>query len=175
MGIAMRPPAEIKDWLPIGQMFQWLQEAPNEAAHKRRMAIWLTHTGNLHAHQVADILGISTQAVWLWIRQYNQAGPAGLQRHGRGGRRWGFLTAQQEAELLAPLTRKARAGHPPKPAAIRQIIQEMLGRPVSMSYVYRLLSRHNWADTLARSRPRKAPRSSPETFAEFSQLWQRDA
>ena len=169
----MRPPAQIKEWLSIDQMFRWLQEAPNEASHKRRMAIWLTHTGSLHAHKVAEILDVSTQAVWLWIRQYNQAGPDGLVRHGRGGRRWGFMTWEQEAELLAPLMQKARAGHPPATAAIRRIVQNTLKHPVSMSYVYRLLKRHNWADILARSQPVDPPQSGRNTFAELSRPWRR--
>lgn len=170
----MRPPARIKDWLPIDRMFKWLQEAPNEASHQRRMAIWLTHTGKLHAHKVAGILGVSTQAVWLWIRQYNQTGPAGLARRGRGGRRWSFMTPEEEVQLLRPLIQEARAGHPPKPDVIRQIIQEKLNRPVSLSYVYRLLKRHNWADILARSRPRKAPETDSGTFAELSKPWLRE-
>ncbi len=172
--MAMRPPAQIKDWLPIDQMFRWLQEAPNEASHKRRMAIWLTHTGKLHAHKVAEVLGISTQAVWLWIRQYNQAGPAGLARNGRGGRHRSAMSLKQEIELLAPLIQKARAGHPPKPAAIRQIIQDKLEHPVSMSYVYGLLRRHNWADILARSRSVQGFQADENTFAELSKPWQRE-
>lgn len=170
----MRPPAQIKNWLPIDQMFRWLQEAPNEAAHQRRMAIWLTHTGKLHAHKVAEILGISTQAVWLWIRQYNQAGPAGLVRNGRGGRRRGFMSRDQEVELLAPLIQKARSGHAPKPQAIRQIVQEKLGRPVSMSYIYQLLRRHGWADALARSHAPKAPPQGEGTFVGLSRPWHRE-
>jgi len=171
--MTMRPPAQIKDWLPIDRMFRWLQEAPNEASHKRRLAIWLTHTGKLHAHKIADILGISTQAVWLWIRQYNQHGPGGLVRNGRGGRRWSFMTVEQETKLLRPLIQQARAGHPPKPQAIRQIIQEQLDRPISMSYVYRLLRRHHWADVLARSQSSKVPEASPETFADLLRPWRR--
>ena len=106
----MRPPARIKSWLSIEKMFQWLQSAPDEPAYKRRLAIWLTYTGKLHANKVAKVLGVSTQAVWLWIRQYNDSGPSGLKRNGRGGRRWGFMTLQQEAELLRPFIRKARSG-----------------------------------------------------------------
>ena len=169
----MRPPAGITAWLSISQMFKWLQEAPNEATHKRRMAIWLTHTGNLHAHKVAGILGVSTQAVWLWVRQYNQAGPAGLERSGRGGRRWGFMTSEQEIQMLAPLIQRARTGHAPEPAAVRQMIQDKLGHPVSMSYVYRLLRRHNWADILARSRSPEPAQKNQSTFAGLSKPWRR--
>lgn len=169
----MRPPAQIREWLGIGQMFKWLQEAANEASYTRRMAIWLTHTGNLHAHKVAEILGVSTQAVWLWISQYNRSGPEGLVRRGRGGRRWGLMTHQEEEQLLTPLIQKARSGSPPKPKAIREIIEKKLGGPVSMSYVYRLLRRHNWADVLARSHTTGSAASNPETFAQLSHPWRR--
>jgi transposase len=170
----MRPPAQIKDWLPIDQMFRWLQEAPNEASHKRRLAIWLTHTGKLHAHKVAEALGISTQAVWLWIRQYNEAGPTGLVRNGRGGRRRSLMSLEQETELLTPLIQKARAGHAPKPDAIRPIIQEKLGHPVSMSYIYRLLRRHGWADILARSRSHRTRPKDEGAFVDLSRPWRRE-
>jgi transposase len=170
----MRPPAQIKDWLSIDRMFRWLQEAPNEAAHKRRMAIWLTHTGKLHAHQVAEILSISTQAVWLWIRQYNESGPDGLIRNGRGGRRRAFMSREQEVELLAPLIQKARAGQAPKPKAIRQIVERQLGRPVSMSYIYRLLRRHGWADTLAQSHAPQTASQANDTFADLTRPWRRE-
>jgi len=149
----MRPPATIKPHLSIDAMFQWLQEAPDEASHKRRMAIWLTHTGNLYARQVGKVLGVSVQAVRLWIRQYNTPGPAGLERSGRGGRRWGFLTPEQEVELLRPYLRKLREGVITSPSEIKQVIEQKLGRQVSAPYVYRLLHRHRWAEKIAQSNP----------------------
>jgi len=170
----MRPPAQIVNWLSLDKMFRWLQEAPDEASHKRRMAIWLTHTAKLHANKVAEALGVSTQAVWLWIRQYNQTGPAGLERKGRGGRRWGFMTPQQEIGLLRPLIQKARAGHPPKPNAVREIIENELNGPVSMSYVYRLLSRHNWANIIAQSQHKDSARKDSDTFASLAKPWRRE-
>ena len=171
----MRPPAQIVNWLSLDKMFRWLQTAPDEASHKRRMAIWLTHTGKLHANKVAQALGVSTQAVWLWIRQYNRRGPDGLERKGRGGRRWGFMTTEQETRLLRPLIQKARAGHPPKPSTIRRIIEDELQTPVSMSYVYRLLQRHNWAGVIAQSQHGGPEPKDSETFATLAKPWRRDA
>jgi len=170
----MRPPAQITNWLSLDKMFRWLQAAPDEASHKRRMAIWLTHTGRLHANKVAEALGVSTQAVWLWILQYNRTGPAGLERRGRGGRRWGFITPEQETKLLRPLIQRARAGHPPKPSTIREIIENELNGPVSMSYVYRLLGRHNWAGIIAQSQHRARAQKGSDTFANLAKPWQRE-
>jgi len=169
----MRPPAKIKNWLDTEQMLQWLQEAPDQAAYKRRTAIWLTHVNRLHASKVAEILDVSTQAVWLWINQYNKAGPSGLMRKGRGGRRWGFMSFDEEAKLLEPFIRKARSGNPPKAKVIKSVIEKHLNRKVSISYVYRLLRRHGWAEIIAQSRLAKIRADYQDTFEKLSKPWQR--
>jgi transposase len=170
----MRPPASIKPHLSINEMFQWLQNAPDEDAHKRRMAIWLTHTGNLYAKQVAKVLGVSLQAVWMWIRQYNDHGPAGLERIGRGGRRWGFLTPEQEIELLKPYIRKLRNGVVASPSEIKNEVEEKLGRTVSAPYVYRLLQRHQWAEIIAQSSPIAADQKRVDDYLKVTRPWLRN-
>jgi len=168
----MRPPADIKPYLSVEKMFRWLQNAPDQASYKRRMAIWLTFTGRLHAPKIAEVLGVSSQAVWLWIRQYNTKGPTGLNRKGRGGRRWAFLTLRQEAELLKPLLQKAKSASAPKAAQIREVIEKHLGRKVSMPYVYRMLHSHHWYETIAQSKP-VSDLSGQDTFERISQPWLR--
>ena len=171
----MRSPGRIKEWLSIARMFQWLQDAPDQGAYKRRMAIWLTHTGKIHANKVARILGVSKQAVWLWISQYNRQGPKGLERKGRGGRRWGFMSVQEEADLLKPLLRRARAGNPPKPGAIKQLIEEKLGKKVSMAYIYRLLRRHGWSEAIAQSKLGGKAAAYEADFSKLSHPWTRES
>jgi transposase len=169
----MRPPATIKDWLSITKMFQWVQTAPDESVYKCRMAIWLTHTGKLHADKVAGILGVSKQAVWLWIRQYNETGPPGLERPGRGGRRWGLLTREEEKELLAPILQQARTGHGIKPRIVKAMVEKKLQRKVSKSYIYKLLNRNNVSDVTGMSRSQGKPKESPDTFGKISKPWLR--
>jgi transposase len=170
----MRPPARIKNWLGLEAMFQWVQSAPDQAAYRCRMCIWLTHTGKLHAAKVAHILGVSKQAVWLWIRQYNELGPAGLERHGRGGRRWGLMTLTQETELLRPFFRRLRLGHALKPDEVKWAIEAKLQRNVSKSYVYKLLKRHGWTDILGQSRPAPSPSEASDTFGRLAKPWLRE-
>jgi len=164
--------SRIKPFLSVEKMFKWLQAAEDLAAHKRRMAIWLTFTGDLSANRIADILGVSAQSVWLWIRQYNAFGPAGLDRIGRGGRRWAFLTTEQEIALLKPLLKRARSGSVPKTTEIKEMIEGQFGRKVSMPYVYRLLQRHHWFETIAQSKRVKRPVAS-DTFETLSKPWLR--
>ena len=169
----MRPPALIKRWLSMEKMFQWLQNAPDESSYKRRLAVWLTHAGRLHANKVAEILGVSTQAVWLWNRQYNAHGPDGLERKGRGGRRRGFMAKQQEAELIKSFIRKASPGQLPRPASIKQLVEQKLGRKVSMPYIYRLLRRNGWAEIVAQHQADVHPRTLRGSFRKFSRPWLR--
>ncbi|MCK4998456.1 MAG: helix-turn-helix domain-containing protein [Anaerohalosphaera sp.] len=169
----MRPPAKIKPHLTIDKMFQWLQNAPDEDAHKRRMAVWLTHTGKLHAKQIAEILEVSMQSVWLWVGQYNDKGPEGLTRTGRGGRRWGFLTPEQEEELLRPYTKKLHQGILTKPLEIKIEIERKIGKPVSMQYVYRLLQRHKWPDLIAQSGLNERQEDQQSQYQKMLRPWQR--
>jgi transposase len=169
----MRPPATIKDWLSLDEMFQWVQSAPDEPTSKCRMAIWLTHTGKIHAAKVATILGVSKQAVWLWIRQYNDRGPDGLERHGRGGRRWGFLSQQEETELLSPLIRRVRSGHLIKAATVQRLVEDRLQQKVSKSYIYKLLHRHGWGGNPLQSHLKSKSPESTDTFSKLSKPWLR--
>jgi len=169
----MRPPAKIKDWLTVQKMYNWLQNAPDKEAYKRRHAIWLTHTDQLHAQKVAEILDVSIQAVWLWISQYNKFGPEGLQRKGRGGRRRAFFSHQEEREILKPFLQKARSGNPPKTNIIKAHIEDNLRRKVSKAYIYKLLQRHRWASIIAQSNLKQASLTQDESFERFYQPWRK--
>ena len=68
----MRRPARIEPWLSTDEVLAWLRDAGERDAYRKRLAIWLTVVGPFHAHEVARMLGVSTQAVWLWIGQYNK-------------------------------------------------------------------------------------------------------
>ncbi len=168
----MRAPAEIKNWLTPQAMDQWVQDAPDSAARNRRMAIWLTCRDRLHAHEVARRLDVSTQAVWLWIHQYNEKGPDGLLRKGRGGRHWGFMTTDEEIELLNPFLQMARSGQITKPNVIKAVVEKHLQKSVSMSYIYRLLRRHGWAEILAQSHANKVQERSHVDFETLANPWQ---
>lgn len=76
----MRKPASIHPWLSSEGLQSWVNEAHGREEHQRRLAVWLTHIGPFPAHQVATLLGVSKQAVWLWVGQYNRLGPEGLLR-----------------------------------------------------------------------------------------------
>jgi len=146
------------------ELLEWLRSAESRAAYQRRLAVWLTYLRHYPAREVATLLGVSTPAVWRWLSQYNDQGPAGLARQGRGGRRWAFLTLDQEHELLGALQAEAGRGRVLTAKQIHGQIRRAVGKAVSLDYVYRLLHRHGWRKLGPRPRHVKA---DPEAQAEF--------
>src|SRR3990172_5759476 len=97
----MRPPATVEPWLSTEELQVWVREAPDKESYQRRLAVWLTQIGPFPAHQIAERLCVSKQAIWLWIGQYNHQGPEGLDRQGRGGRRPGELLPEEKKKKFS--------------------------------------------------------------------------
>ncbi len=124
-------------------MGEWVRKAADLDSYQKRLAIWLTKVGPFHAHKVAEMLQISKQAVWLWIKQFNEGGPAGLERIGRGGRRKAYLSVEQEKNLVKELQTQIAQGQVSKAKELMPLVLQTVGQNVSVAYVYRLLQRYN--------------------------------
>lgn len=92
---------QVAPWKTPDEMLVWLKEASTKAEYQRRLVIWMAVVQPRPASQVAEALGISTQAVWKWVAEYNRLGPDGLDRTGRGGRRRSLLSLSAERALVA--------------------------------------------------------------------------
>ena len=166
----MRTPSQLSPWFSQEELLAWVQEAGDKAGYQKRLAIWLTYSGPFHAGEVARFLGVSKQAVWLWIGQYNKLGPEGLERSGRGGRRWGFLSPEEERDLLAGLAERASRGDVVTALHLHADICKRVGKKVSMAYVYKLLHRNEWRKLAPRS---KHPKADPEAQKAFKKNFRR--
>jgi transposase len=156
--------AHVEPWLSELELLEWVRAGQARAEYQRRLAVWLTYLRQFPAHEVATLLGVSTPAVWRWLSQYNRQGPAGLARRGRGGRRWAFLSLDQERELLAELQEQAGRGQVLTAKQIHGRVRQAVGKKVSLDYVYRLLHRHGWRKLGPRPRHVKA---DPQAQTEF--------
>jgi transposase len=129
--------------------------------------------------------GKSTLAHWItvsigaWLERAHvlsrePARLAVLARRGRGGRRWAFLTLDQERELLAALQAEAGRGQVLTAKQIHGRVRQAVGKKVSLDYVYRLLHRHGWRKRDPRSRHVKAdPQAQAEFKKNFRNSWPR--
>lgn len=138
----MKMPAQITPWMTEKELAKWVHEAPTADALKKRLSIWLTFKGPFHAHRVSELLQVSKQAVWLWIKQYNVGGPDCLDRKGRGGRRRAYLSVEDEKVLVNRLQELVSTGQARKAKELMPEVLKTVGQSVSVAYVYRLMQRH---------------------------------
>ena len=169
----MRPAAHIKDWMSQDEMLQWIRESPDKASYRRRMAIWLTYTGRVHAHKAALMLGVSTQSIWAWISRYNTLGPKGLIRQRQGGRKWAFMSINEEKEILLNLLEHTKSLRLPGANVVKSAVEEKLGKKVSLPYIYKLLKRNNWPGLEYPAKTESAYQKTGDSFKKFAQPWKR--
>jgi transposase len=134
----------VRPWLSDMELVAWMQEADSRAEYQRRLSVWLARLEPWPAHRIARTLGVSEAAIWKWLGQYNRQGPGGLERQGRGGRRWAFLSLEEEDALLAQALEEAGKGRVLTAKQLLPQVQAAVGHPVTPGYVYRLLHRHGW-------------------------------
>lgn len=112
------------------------------------------------AAQFAQLLGWSTATVHVIHSRWAKEVDALFDLRGRGGRHLQHLSAEQEAQILAPFVDRAEAGGMLRVAEIQQAYQEQVGEAVAPSMIYRLLDRHGWRKPhLKNSTARYAKRS----------------
>jgi transposase len=110
------------------------------------------------------MLGVSKQAVWLWLGHYNKQGPDALDRKGRGGRRWSLLSWEEEEAFLKSLENRAGTGQLLTARQLLPEVSQAVGHEVSLGYIYGLLKRHRWRKLGPRPRHVKAKSEIQEEF-----------
>jgi transposase len=165
----MRHPAEITPWMDCAALERWVYDAPTKELYQRRLAIWWTACCGRHATEIAGLLQTSTRTVRRWIRQFNTGGPAALESMNLGGRRWAYLSEEDERAVLARLRPRARAGRLVTVAELRAQVEDHVGHAVSDEYLYSLLRRHDWRKVVPRPRHVKANPAAQELYKKSSQ------
>jgi transposase len=150
--------------LTTEELRDWVHDASDRNSYQRRLAIWLTHEGKFHAHKIADLLQVAEPSVWKWVGEYNRQGPEGLERTGRGGRRWAFLGWTEERAMLEELHVRAASGDVLTAKQMLDHIRERTGRDVSLGYVYKVLRRHGWRKIAPRPHHVKADLAAQEAY-----------
>src|SRR5262249_34371997 len=126
----MRPPAEITRWMDFEELERWVRNAPTKELYQRRLAIWWTACCGRHATEIAGLLQTSTRTVRRWIQQFNTGGPTALESVNLGGRRWAYLSEEEERAVLAELRPRARAGRLVTVAELRTKVEAHVGHAV---------------------------------------------
>src|SRR5260370_8737470 len=101
--------------------------------------------------------GVSKATVHAVIASYNRQGIAAVETAGKGGRRSGYLSLEEEREFLAPFFGRAERGELATTEEIWRAFEARVGHEVDGSTIYRLLARHAWPKLIPRPPPPRPP------------------
>ena len=159
----------MKDLIPgdkptITRLADRLKRAKSHSEYQRIQCVLIRATLGSSAAAIAQLLGWSTATVHVLHSRWAKHGDAVFDVHARGGRRHQHLSAEQEAEVLAPFVDRAQAGGMLKVAEIQQAYEQRAGVAVAPSTIYRLLDRHGWRKVVPRPRHPKANVAAQAAF-----------
>ena len=141
----MQNPVEPKEWLSKKDLEDWLKGPSDKNEYRRRLAVWLNYLHQFHAHEIAEILGVTTLSVWKWLDKYDKNGPKDLKKRAKGGRRWSFASKKEEKRLLEDFKAQLRAK---KIDSVKDWLPRLRKltkkKNASLSYVYKLLYKQGW-------------------------------
>jgi transposase len=116
------------------------------------------------AEDIARHCGVSKATVHAVISSSNRQGIAAVETAGKGGRRSGYLSLEEERKFLAPFFRRAELGELATTEEIWRAFEARLGHEVDESPIYRLLARHGWRKLMPRPRHPQADPQGQEHF-----------
>ena len=122
-----------------------INRAMNVQQLRQALTILLPSRHGLSVQDTAATLGISVS----WASRLRASVLKGTDRQklsisARGGRRNEVLSAENEAQLVAPFVAQWRAGHGIAVDAVQLAVRSASGRSIARSTVYKMLQRHGW-------------------------------
>src|SRR4030066_354180 len=141
-----------------------LKQAKTKAEFQSVQCLWLRASLGLSADQVATAIGWHPGSVRKLQARYLREGEAVLKGTGRGGRYYQNLTLEEERRLLQEFLAQSEKGGILEVSQVKAAYEQLLGRKVPKSTVYRMLARHGWRKAVPRPRH---PKSDAVTQAAF--------
>jgi transposase len=108
----------------------------------------------------AQIIGRSRATVVRLRKKFRQlCAGRGPQERNWGGRRYGYMTIEQERQFLSKFIHQASRGGILVVSEIQRALEAIVGHKVAHTTIYRMLDRHDWRTIIPRPRH---PQNSPE-------------
>jgi len=162
--------AKLIDHLDQEELKKRMKASKQREQFQRWQSIFLTSKG-LSSDVVAEYVGTTQGTIHQWVFEYNHDGPDGFLLRGRGGRRFGLLSLDEERELLEQIRSTAQKGRILTAYAIKTQIEEKVGKGVSKDYLYDVLHRHGWRKVMPRPQHPKTDKGEQEEFKKNSRSW----
>src|SRR5258707_15754672 len=123
---------------------------PRPWCRQRWLIIYNALVDPRKAEDIARHCGVSKASVHAVISSYNRLGVAAVETRGKGGRRSGDLSVEEERAFLTPFFEGAERGELATTEEIWRGFEARGGDEVDDSRIYRLLVRHGWRKLIPR-------------------------
>jgi transposase len=116
------------------------------------------------ARDIALHTDLAEQTVHNLISRYNRFGSEAVEGKGKGGRKWAYMSMEEETQFLQGFFNKAIMGEMTTVSEIKEAFEKRIGKTVHKSTIYRLLSRHGWRKVVPRPTHVEADKKEQEEF-----------
>ena len=152
-------------------------EAAREAAQKAktcdqlRMAQTVLVPGiiNVPDQTTGQIIGRSRLTVVRLRKRFRESCTGQGPRPDWGGRRYGYMTLEQELQFLSHFFDQATEGGVLIVSEIRRAYEAQVGHKVAKTTIYRMLERHDWRKIMPRPRHPRSDEKAKEGFKKTPQ------
>jgi transposase len=154
--------------LSAEEVLQKIQTATNFRQQQKWLVVYNAVVDPRPAAEIARHTGTSIRTVHQVISDYNRLGAAAIETPGKGGRNNSYISLEAEKEFLSGFTEQAAAGVVTTATKIKQAFEELVGKEVDKSTIYRMLKRQEWSKRM----PRPChPEANPEAQAAFKKTF----
>lgn len=156
--------------LSLEEVKKRMTTEPRPLYRQRWLIIYNALVAPGKAEDIARHCGVSKATVHAVISSYNRLGEAAVETPGKGGRRSGYLSVEEERAFLAPFFGRAAKGELATTQEIWCAFEARVGHEVDDSTIYRLLARHDWRKLMPRPRH---PQADPQAQEQFKKTLRR--
>ena len=133
-----------------------MKKEPLSRLYRRMEAVALRGEGKSNA-EASEITKFNEKYVSQLVSLYANKGLEALSNDNRKGGNHRNLTHEQEEKILEEFRGAAESGQIITPLEIKKKYDEVIGRETKPSFIYAVLSRHEWRKVMPRSQhPNKA-------------------
>lgn len=150
--------------LSAAEVQQKIQTATNFRQQQKWLIVYNALVDPRPAAEIALHTGTSIRTVHQVISDYNRLGVAAIETPGKGGRNNSYLSLEAEKELLSSFSEQAAAGGITTATSIKLAFEELVGKEVNKTTIYRLLQRQEWRKKMPRP---SHPEADPEAKLAF--------
>lgn len=138
------PEDKLADIFELEQIMELKKTSLNVYQWRRVEALWLKQGLKLSNQKIAGMLDYKPQTVSFILHKWKNDRTGFFKAGTPGGRQRAYLSFDDETRFIAPFLESAAGQGMLDVKDVKREFQNLIGREVADSTIYRLLARHGW-------------------------------